>query len=139
MATINIGKRKYEVITFRRKLTNKSEEMSAISLARGYIAIADQWRIYNTLSGEPILRGRFVTQELAIKLATWLEEELWDYFEIWDAYPQANLPSWCKRETEFSARLFETIDGLSKLDVITADDLKSAYNKAKELEERWKN
>ena len=137
MTTYRIADRDYEVITFRRKLTNKSEEMSAISLARGYLAIADQYRIYNTISGEPILRGRFTSRELALKLATWIEKELWDFFEIWDAYPTANIISWCKFTAEFGARLFETIEGLSKLEIITDNDLTNAYNQAKEMEKRW--
>ena len=138
MATKHIGNRDYELTTFNRKLTNRSESIYAISLAKGYLAIADQYRIYNTISGEPILRGRFETLELALSLAQWIEKELWDYFEIWQSYPQADIISWCKYTATNGARLFETIFGLKNLDIITENDVKVSYQQAKDREKRWK-
>ena len=133
-----IGDRDYEIISFRRRLTNKSEEMSCISLAQGYMAIGDTYRIYNTISGEPLIRGRFETLELALRLAKVIEKMLWDFFDIWKAYPQANLISWCKYTVKDGARLFEMVEILDKLNIITEKDLQDAYKRSDEMGERWK-
>ena len=136
--TIKINNREYETITFSKKLTNRPEKIDiAISLARGFLAIADKYRIYNTISGEPILRGLFTEQDTALKIAEWIEKELWDYFDIWITYPQADIISWCKYTVINGATLFETIENLKPLEFITMDDVVIAYRKAKETEKRW--
>ena len=134
---MQIENRDYELIDFRSKLTNTSIQMRGFSLAQGYIAVADN-RIYNTISGEPLVRGRFENTVLALDIAKWIEKTLHGYFEIWQAYPQANIISWCKYTVNNGARLFETIEILNTLEIVTQNDVKIAYKQSIEFEKKWK-
>jgi len=139
MGIEHINGRDYETISFSKKLTNTSVKIGvAISLARGFLALGDRYRIYNTISGEPILRGLFVDQDTALKMAEWIEKELWDYFDIWLTYPQADIISWCKYTTKNGIILYEIIEDLKPLETITMNDVAIAYRRAKEMEKRWK-
>lgn len=135
--TLNIDGRDYEIVDFGVKLTNKTIAYRAISLAQGRLAIADN-RIYNTISGRPIIRGKFANMKSALKVAKWIEKLLWNYFDIWSSYPEANLVSWCKYTVEGGATLFETVEMLDKMNIISDTDIQDAYQKAKELAKEWR-
>ena len=137
MTTIHIDNKDYEVVDFNVKLTNKTIAYRAVSLAQGRLAVADN-RIYNTISGKPIIRGKFENMKSALKVAGWIEKLLWDYFDIWSAYPEANLLSWCKYTVDGGALLFEMCEMLDKMNIITEADIKSAYQQAQELAKRWR-
>ncbi len=115
--------------------------MRGFSFAKSYLAVSgsDQdYRIYNTISGEPIIRGRFLKLSTALKLAKILEERYQDWFEIWDSYPKANIISWCKYSVDGGPVVFEFIELLDKLETISHEDMEKAYQQAKELSQKWR-
>ena len=132
--TIEIDGRNYEVVNFNSKQTNKSSSVRGIALAQGFLAIAGvggSYRIYNTQSGEPVIKGRFSDFKDALKFAFWIEEVYADYFDIWKAYPQADLFLWCRYTVPNGVVLFDTVEILNDLDMITSQDMTKAYQKAK--------
>lgn len=138
---VTLDGKEYELIDFGSKITNKRVEMRGYAFAKSYLAVSgsDQdYRIYNTISGEPLLRGRFLKRSTALKLAGILEEKYQDWFEIWDSYPQADIISWCKYSVDGGAEIFETMQILDKLNTITDQDISSAWKQAKEIAKRWK-
>src|SRR5512139_1440053 len=138
---VTIDNKVYELIDFGSKITNKRIEMRGYSFAKAYLAVSgsDQdYRIYNTISGEPIIRGRFLKLSTALKLAGILGERYQDWFEIWDSYPQADIISWCKYSVEQGAEIFEMMQILDKMDNITDQNLYDAYQQAKEIGKRWR-
>lgn len=138
---VNVEGKEYELIDFKSKMTNQTVTMTGYAFAKSYLSVSgsDQdYRVYNTISGEPLLRGRFLKLSTALKLAGILEDKYQDWFEIWDSYPQADIISWCKYSVDEGAEIFETIQLLDKLDVITAEDISSAWKQAKEIAKRWR-
>lgn len=127
---------KHELIIFNQKLSNRVEKVRAYSLANGYLAVTD--RIYNALSGEPLIRAKFESVDLALEYAEWIESTLWDFFEIWNVYPEADIISWCKYSVKNGALLFEMTEYLKKLKFITENDIKQAYIEAEKRGKRWK-
>lgn len=140
MTKININGKDYdvEIVSFSAKLTNKSISMRGISLAQGYLAIADNYRIYNTISGEPLLRCKFVSFDDCYIFAQRIEKMYWDYFDIWKAYPKADIISWCKYSVNDGAVLFETCQILDNLEIVTNQDIVKANEQANKLAERWR-
>lgn len=130
---VNIEGRDYEIINFNSKRTNKSEASRGIALAQGFIAISGtspNYRIYNTQSGEPIIKGRFPEFKDALQFALWIEKAYADYFDIWKEYPQADLLAWCRYSVSNGMRLFEIREILNKLEVITSQDIARAWKGA---------
>lgn len=127
MTTIKVNNKDYEVITFNVCTTNKKITYSAISLAHGYLAIADQYRIYNTKSGEPVLRCRFSTLEDCIRFAEVLATTYKDYFDIWDVEPKADLICWCRYTVKDGLLIFEWKEILTKMDLVCKHDIEGAY------------
>lgn len=125
---IKIKDRNYELIDFSVKLTNQKIAYRAISLAKGYLAIADN-RIYNTLTGKPLLRSRFETFEMCLDFALQIEKTYQDYFEIWEACPEADLLLWCRYTVPGGLQLFEIKELIEEFDVIDAEILEWAYEK----------
>jgi len=142
MDTIRIGERVYEVISFTSRITNRSMPTNGISLAGGYIAVSgseNAYRIFNTRSGEPILRCRFRSLSDAIKFAEWIEKVYADYFEIWQDYPKADIISWCKYTVPNGIDIFGAIEVLNTKDVISLGDVKEAVEKTRKEENHWKH
>ena len=138
---VTVDKKEYELIWFRSKQTNQTVQMCGYSFARNYLAVSGSghsYRIYNTLSGEPIIRGRFLELKEALKFAQILETMYLDWFEIWEAYPKADLISWCKYSVDDGAKMFELVTLLDKLETISHQDVLDNYKQAKILSERWR-
>ena len=135
---ITIGNREYEAISFNSKLTNKSVTIKGIGLAQGYLAVVPGFRIYNTQSGEPLIRGRFDKLDEALRFALWMEKAYSDWFQIWDSYPEANLPSWLKYTVNDGAKLFEIVEYLNTLETISDKDVARADYIAKEKAKKWR-
>lgn len=134
---IKIGNRLFEIVSFNSKLTNKSVTQNGIGLAQGYLALVPGFRIYNTKSGEPIIRGRFNTLEEGLRFALWMEKSYSEWFQIWDSYPGANLPSWLKYTVSDGAKLYEIIEYLNTLETISYKDVAKADYIAREKAKKW--
>ena len=137
----SVNGKEYELIWFRSKQTNQAIQMCGYSLARNYLAVSGSdhsYRIYNTLSGEPLIRGRFLELNEALKFAKMLENMYLDYFEYWDSYPQADLISLFKYTVDDGAKMFELVCLLDKLETISHQDVLDNYKQAKILAEKWK-
>jgi hypothetical protein len=136
-----IENKEYELIWFKSKLTNQTVQMCGYAFARNYLAVSGSdhnYRIYNTLSGEPIIRGRFLELKEVLKFAQILETMYQNWFDIWEAYPKADLISWCKYSVDDGAKMFEMVEILDELETISHNDVIEAYKQAKILAERWK-
>jgi hypothetical protein len=139
--TLTIDGRIYEIISFNTRITNKAVSVRGLGLAHGFLAISgadNSYRIYNTQSGEPLLRCRFLDFKEALQFARWIEQVYKDFFEIWMAYPEADLISWCKYSVADGARLFETIQLLNALEIVDNQEIARAHVRAGELCKRWK-
>ena len=138
---ITIDDKDYELIDFGAKITNKRIEMRGYSFARNYLAVAGsdkEYRIYNTISGEPIIRCRFLQRSTAFKLAKILEKRYLDWFEIWDSYPLANIFSLCKYTVDDGATIFEMLELLDKMETVSDQELYDKYQEAKEIGRKWR-
>jgi hypothetical protein len=137
--TVTFGNREFEVVWFNSKITNRAIALKGVGLAQGYLAVAPGFRIYNTKTGCPIIRGRFKTFGEALRFALWLELVYTDFFPIWEDYPDADIISWCKYSVKDGLILYEMIEELNRLDEITDYDVARAEKIGREAANiRWK-
>jgi hypothetical protein len=135
---LTINGREYETLEFRKKEMNRAVNTVGLRFAHGYLAISDNYRIYCTASGKPLLKCRFQILEECVKFVEILDNVYQDYWEIWDAEPLADIINWCKYSVEEGDIINEMFQILNRLEVITFKDVKSAWDKAKKETQQWK-
>lgn len=84
----------------------------------------DFYMIFKMVTGKPLFDIVFSSEEDALAVATWIENNYRDYFYIWSEYPEMDVLSMAKWSisNENGLRLFEAVQLLEKSDQVISKE-----------------
>lgn len=130
-----------EIVSFRRDEGTLKTTARGVKIGK-YMAIADNtrggrwYKIFNLISGRPVIDVRFKSQTDATEVAKWLDNLFGEYFPLWENYPDADVFSLAKWSVSSGLQVYETLQGLPEIS--TLEDVAHTYQRSEDKVKEWK-
>lgn len=101
----------------------------------------DKFKIFNSISGRPIIPNKFSSQDDAKEVARFLDECYKQYWEIAEIYPDLDIIAIARWSVKHGIRIHLALSSLQGADTIGLDDIRKQFasveREAKEIERRF--
>jgi len=132
----------YPIIDFKKKIGLRSVNGRGYLIGQ-YLIVAPaignekKFQIYTLHNGKLLIPTTFTDKGDALETAKWLNSMYYDYFEIWDTHPEADIFALTKWTVRNGIQIYEFLQVLKHLNDVSSAVLDGAYTNAQERVKEW--
>jgi len=132
----------YNIIDFKKRIGLRTVNGRGYLIGQ-YLVVAPaignekKFQIYTLHNGKLLVPTTFVDLSDALETAKWLNSMYYEYFEIWDTHPDADVFALTKWTVRNGIQIYEFLQVLKHLNDVSSAVLDGAYTNAQERVKEW--